>query len=75
MLFICNSMCERAVVISMAEFYTVKELMKILPLGRNSIYKIVSREDFPKVMVGRKILIPVDQFKDYMIGHLGMAID
>lgn len=61
--------------ISMAEFYTVKELMKILPLGRNSVYKIVNKENFPKVFVGRKILIPVDQFKDYMVDHLGMAID
>jgi excisionase family DNA binding protein len=39
--------------------YTVSELAEILPLGRNSLYKLVGRSDFPKITVGRKILIPI----------------
>ncbi|GEM_PF-3225778 len=38
---------------------TMKELAEILPLGRNSLYKLVGRDDFPKLTVGKKILVPV----------------
>lgn len=43
-------------------FYTIDELYEILPLGKNSLYSLVKREGFPKVIVGRKILIPVKGF-------------
>jgi hypothetical protein len=39
--------------------YTVNELANFLPLGRNSLYKLVNMPDFPKIVVGRKILIPI----------------
>jgi excisionase family DNA binding protein len=47
--------------------YTVKELSKILDIGMNSAYCLVNSRDFPKIIVGRKILIPkksLDQWID-----------
>lgn len=43
-------------------FYTIEELYKILPLGKNALYSLVKKEGFPKIIVGRKILIPVKGF-------------
>lgn len=43
-------------------FYTVNELYEILPLGRNALYSLIKKEGFPKITVGRKILIPVKGF-------------
>ncbi|ADO54213.1 MULTISPECIES: helix-turn-helix domain-containing protein [Paenibacillus] len=43
--------------------YTVAELHDILPLGMNSLYKLVNREDFPKIRVGKKIIIPAKGLK------------
>ena len=38
--------------------YTVNELAKVLNIGMNSAYCLVNSKDFPKLTVGRKILIP-----------------
>ncbi|GGA49268.1 helix-turn-helix domain-containing protein [Paenibacillus physcomitrellae] len=46
--------------------YTINDLAAILPLGRNSLYKLVNRSDFPKIRVGRKLLIPITSFKAWL---------
>ncbi|MEK3686742.1 helix-turn-helix domain-containing protein [Paenibacillus sp. FSL R10-2736] len=48
-------------------FCTVAELAEFLPLGMNSLYKLVAREDFPKVKIGRKILIPIAKIETYLV--------
>jgi len=57
------------------KYYTVSELAEILPLGRNSLYKLVGRSDFPKVTIGRKILIPATELDKYIRDHLYAVID
>lgn len=37
---------------------SVKEAADVLDVSLPSMYKIVRREDFPRVAAGRKILIP-----------------
>jgi excisionase family DNA binding protein len=46
--------------------YTVSELAEILPLGKNSLYRLVKSKDFPKITVGKKILIPVAGLAKWM---------
>lgn len=55
-------------------FYTVPELVAMLPLGRNTIYRWVQEPDFPKIVVGRKIIIPADALEAYLAGKLGSKI-
>ncbi|MBQ2990899.1 MAG: helix-turn-helix domain-containing protein [Clostridia bacterium] len=38
----------------------VSDLQQALGIGRNQAYDLVNRDDFPKIRVGRKILIPRD---------------
>jgi len=38
--------------------YTVKETAQVLNMGLNNAYCLVNSKDFPKIQVGRKILIP-----------------
>lgn len=38
--------------------YTVRETAKMLNIGMNSAYNLVNSKEFPKIQVGRKILIP-----------------
>jgi len=47
---------------SQPAFYTVSEIRRILRIGRNNAYKLVSRNDFPAIHVGNRIIIPVDLF-------------
>lgn len=51
------------------QYYTVNELMAVLPLGRNTIYKLVGKDDFPKIKIGNKILIPVTGLNDFLQKH------
>jgi DNA binding domain, excisionase family len=39
--------------------YSVKEAAQVLNIGMNSAYNLVNSEDFPKITIGRKILIPI----------------
>ena len=41
------------------EFYSIRELQTIFGCGRNKIYQIVRTEEFPKIMIGKKIYIPI----------------
>jgi len=47
--------------------YTVADLQNILPLGKNSLYKLIQRNDFPKIRCGRKILIPIESFTKWLL--------
>ncbi|MGG1518749.1 helix-turn-helix domain-containing protein [Paenibacillus oryzisoli] len=52
--------------------FTVSELAEILPLGKNSLYKLVNRNDFPKVKVGKKILIPAIGLTKWLEDNSGL---
>lgn len=45
---------------------TVKDLQSILPLGKNSIYKLLRTKSIKSVRIGNKILIP----KEFVIEYL-----
>lgn len=38
--------------------YSVKETAQVLNIGMNSAYNLVNSKDFPKITLGRKILVP-----------------
>ena len=46
--------------------YTVKEAAKVLNIGLNNAYILVNSKDFPKIQVGRKILIPVKSLEKWL---------
>lgn len=48
-------------------FYSVSDLYNgVVPVGRSTVYRWVRRVDFPKVVVGRKILIPIEAFNHWI---------
>lgn len=50
----------------MKEFYTIKEIMEQLQISRNTAYKVIQDETFPKITVGSQIRIPKDEFEDWV---------
>ena len=45
--------------------YDMQVLYQLLPVGRNKLYEIVHSKGFPKITVGRRILVPKKALKKY----------
>lgn len=58
--------------LSFPEFY--EEYKKTLGIGRDSLRKIVMRKDFPKVQVGNRPKIIVDEVPNYFSNNYGLKI-
>ena len=54
---------------------TVKEVQDRLKLGKNNTYKLVNKKGFPKIIIGKKILIPEEQFEKYIMNHIRSKIE
>lgn len=52
--------------------YTILEVKEILGLGRDATYKLVKREGFPKIVEGRKTVIPKVAFEQWMNNQISM---
>ena len=50
---------------------TVAELCPLLKISKATAYKIVKSEEFPKIYVGKKILIPLSQLSVWLASHTG----
>lgn len=74
-LYIMN--LEVTIMVSSGErsFYTVSELYDILPIGRNGVYRLVNKEGFPKIVIGKRIIIPITQFWDFIDQNIGGTIN
>ncbi len=47
--------------------YDMSALQELLPLGRNKLYELVHSKGFPKITVGRRILVPKQAFDEWLI--------
>ena len=45
-----------------------------LKLGKNNTYKLISLDGFPKIRIGKKILITEDKLEEYLDDHLKTTI-
>lgn len=52
---------------------TVAEAAVYMRISRPTMYALVHRPDFPKIYVGRKILIPRAEFLDWLHREAGGA--
>jgi hypothetical protein len=51
---------------SNAQFYCVSDIQRILRIGRNSAYKLITTNDFPSIQVGKRIIVPIDRFNNWV---------
>ena len=47
-------------------FYSVADLQRELGIGRRNAYELVAREDFPSMRIGKRIVIPIKQFEEWV---------
>ncbi len=46
--------------------YNVNEMREALGIGKNLAYKLLARNDFPKVVLNGRYYIPVDKLKRWV---------
>lgn len=51
----------------------VEEVAKLLNLSRAGTYKLVNKESFPKIHIGKRIIIPVDAFNEWIKDNTELA--
>lgn len=52
----------------------VKELAEILEISESSAYEVIHSEGFPKVYVGRKVLVVEAELDAWLRGRIGMDL-
>lgn len=48
-----------------SDYYTIQELREIMHLSPAGVYKEVHKEGFPKILIGKRIYIPIKKFTAY----------
>jgi excisionase family DNA binding protein len=49
--------------------YSVKETAQVLNIGMNAAYNLVNSKSFPKITLGRKILVPKKALEQWLDTH------
>ena len=57
------------------QFYTVNDLAEIMPIGKTNIYSLVHSKNFTAITVGRRIIIPIDRFNEWLNSSVGKKVD
>lgn len=59
----------------MERFLTVKAVSETLHLGKTNTYKLFQRKDFPKITIGKKLLVKESELDKYLEKYSGIAIE
>ena len=46
--------------------YDMKTLQEVIPLGKNRLYDLVHSEGFPRISVGKRIIIPKKALEEWL---------
>ena len=53
----------------MPMFITVNEISILLGIGKNKAYELTQKDGFPSFRFGKRIIIPVDLFHEWIEKH------
>ena len=56
------------------EFYTVKDLQRILHIGKSKAYDLCKLKGFPVIKIGSKTLIYKKEFQQWLREHEGLTV-
>lgn len=50
--------------------YSIEELSRVLKISKSMAYQIARNEDFPKIKIGKRILIPTESLKQWLLKNV-----
>lgn len=54
--------------------YSVKDIQRILHLGKNNVYKLIQLPNFPVIQIGKKYIIPKKEFEQWISNSLNKSL-
>lgn len=54
--------------------YGVKDVQRILHLGKNNVYKLIQLPNFPVIQIGKKYIIPKKEFEQWISNSLNKSL-
>lgn len=54
----------------MKKTYTIEEAREVLGVGRDAMYKLVKDDNFPKIIVGKRVIIPIKSLERWIDKYL-----
>lgn len=58
----------------MDKYLKTKDVAAILGMGKNTAYKFVKQQGFPKIRIGKRNYIPESALEKYLEKHIGTKI-
>ncbi len=59
----------------MDKLLTINDISSILNLCKTNTYKLVKKKDFPKIVLGKKILVREHDLNDYITKYMKSRIE
>lgn len=59
----------------MRKMLTPKDIEEIMGFGKKKTMKIINCDGFPKIQIGRSVLIPEDEFEKWIQVNIGKTIE
>lgn len=50
--------------------YNTKDIQRILKIGKNNVYELFKLTNFPVVRIGKKYLIPKNEFEEWISNNI-----
>lgn len=60
--------------VTITKYLQTKDLCQVLGISKNTAYKIVKLDGFPKIQIGKKFYIPENDLEVYLKKHIGSKI-
>lgn len=58
----------------MDKYLKPQEVAKIMGMGKNTAYKFIRQQGFPKIKIGKRYFIPENALQKYLDKHIGTKI-
>ena len=49
--------------------YTIDDLSNILKISKSMAYQVARNKDFPKIKLGKRILVPSERLKQWLLNN------
>lgn len=61
-------------IIMQKRYLRSKDVAELLGMGKNTAYKFISQQGFPKIKIGKRYFIPRQELEKYLTKHIGTKI-